>query len=192
MFDIRAFYVAIVLHIAFDATQSALICDRRWNLKRTPTPLETDLDRIRSFPSLSWLSLSETGVLASLLAVDEFDSARVMVREGAFATMAHILLKGVARITCQTGRTERATIAFIAPGLIPEISSLLPTRFDFRCDSRSRSGARLAVRDGPRLEAAANQRGTGAGNANGIVHRSVEGWAAPSLYVRIGQAGFAV
>jgi CRP/FNR family cyclic AMP-dependent transcriptional regulator len=96
---------------------------------------EDDLDKISNFRSLSWLSASELRVLAKFLKCDEFESSDVILREGAFATRAYILLRGVARVTCQTARTDRVTIAFVAPGLIPQVSSLVPSRFDFRCES---------------------------------------------------------
>jgi hypothetical protein len=63
--------------------------------------------------------------------MDDFERFRAKLREGASATQAHILLKGVARLRCQTTRVEPVIIAFVPPGLISEISSLMPTRFDF-------------------------------------------------------------
>ena len=47
-------------------------------------------------------------------------------------------------------------------------------RFDFRIDSRPRSGTRLTIRDEPRFEAAVNQRRTGAGDWSWIGDRCLE------------------
>ena len=74
-------------------------------------------------------------MLADSLKYDEFESSGVILRGDAFASKAYILLRGVARVTCQTPRTGRVTIAFVAPGLIPQVSSLVPSRFDFRCEA---------------------------------------------------------
>jgi CRP/FNR family transcriptional regulator, cyclic AMP receptor protein len=74
-------------------------------------------------------------VLADSLRCDEFESSDVILHEDAFAAKAYFLLTGIARVTCQTPRTGRVTIAFVAPGLIPQVSSLVPSRFDFRCEA---------------------------------------------------------
>ncbi len=43
------------------------------------------------------------------------------------------LLRGIASITCQNARSERVTIAMLAPGPIPEFPSPPLSQFDFRC-----------------------------------------------------------
>jgi CRP-like cAMP-binding protein len=57
------------------------------------------------------------------------------MREATRASGAHILLKGIARVTCQNGRSERVTVALLAPGPIPAFPSLPLSRFDFRCEA---------------------------------------------------------
>jgi CRP-like cAMP-binding protein len=76
-------------------------------------------------------------VLANSLKYDEFESSEVILHEGAFASKAQILTRGIARITCRTPRLGRVTIAFVAPGLIPQLPSLSPSRFDFRCEAHN-------------------------------------------------------
>jgi hypothetical protein len=98
---------------------------------------ETDLHKISKFQSLTWLSASELRVLANSLKYDEFESSEVILHEGAFASKAQILTRGIARITCRTPRLGRVTIAFVAPGLIPQLPSLSPSRFDFRCEAHN-------------------------------------------------------
>lgn len=104
-------------------------------LKGTRNPPDTDLDRLSRLQAFSWLSPSELRLLAGALATANFRRPQVILREAALASKAHILLKGIARITCQNARSERVTIALLAPGPIPEFPSLPLSRFDFRCEA---------------------------------------------------------
>jgi CRP/FNR family transcriptional regulator, cyclic AMP receptor protein len=96
---------------------------------------DSDLDKLSRLKALSWLSASELGLLAGALALADFRRPQVMFREAALASDAHILLKGIARITCQNARGERVTIALLPPGPIPEFPALPFSRFDFRCEA---------------------------------------------------------
>ncbi len=96
---------------------------------------DTDLDKLSRLKALSWLSISELTLLVGALAVANFGRHEVIWREAALASEAHILLTGIARITCQNARSERVTIALLAPGPIPEFPSLSVSRFGFRCEA---------------------------------------------------------
>jgi CRP-like cAMP-binding protein len=98
---------------------------------------DSDLDRLTRLKSLSWLSAPELGLLARALALSDFTRPQIIFHEAALASDAHILLKGIARITCQNARSERVTIALLPPGPIPEFPSLPASRFDFRCEAYS-------------------------------------------------------
>lgn len=65
----------------------------------------------------------------------QFQTVSVIFREAALASEAHILLTGIARITCQNAGGERVTIALLPPGPIPEFPSLPLSRFEFRCEA---------------------------------------------------------
>jgi CRP-like cAMP-binding protein len=104
-------------------------------LSRTRRPPDTDLDKLSRLKAFSWLSASELRILGGALAAANFKKARVIVREGAFASEARILLKGIARVTCQNARSERVTVALLAPGPIPEFPALPLRAFDFRCEA---------------------------------------------------------
>jgi CRP-like cAMP-binding protein len=95
----------------------------------------TDLDRLSRLEALSWLSNRELSSLAGALAFDDFKRSQIMFRQVALASDAHILLKGIARITCQNARSERVTVALLAPGPIPGFPSLPGSQFDFRCEA---------------------------------------------------------
>jgi CRP-like cAMP-binding protein len=104
-------------------------------LSRTRPPPDTDLDKLSRLKAFSWLSASELGILGGALATANFKKPRVIVREGAFASEARILLKGIARVTCQNARSERVTVALLAPGPIPEFPVLPLREFEFRCEA---------------------------------------------------------
>ncbi len=96
---------------------------------------DSDLDKLSRLKALSWLSASELGLLANALTLADFKRPQIILPESALASDAHILLKGIARITCRNARSERVTIALLPPGPIPEFPSLPLSRFDFRCEA---------------------------------------------------------
>jgi CRP-like cAMP-binding protein len=104
-------------------------------LNGTSNSFDTDFDKLNRLQALSWLSASELGLLADALASANFKKPQIIFREAALSSEAHILLRGIARITCQNARSERITIALIAPGPIPEFPSLPLSRFSFQCEA---------------------------------------------------------
>ena len=65
---------------------------------------------------------------------------RITARRGdllrtALTTGVHILLAGVAKITCLNRGGTRVTVALLAPGPIPEFLSSLGSRWHFRCEA---------------------------------------------------------
>jgi CRP-like cAMP-binding protein len=95
----------------------------------------TDLDHLSRLKALSWLSPAELSLLVSALAFTNFKRRAVILQEVALASDAHILLTGIARITCTNARNERVTVALIAPGLIPELPALPMSRSGFQCEA---------------------------------------------------------
>lgn len=95
----------------------------------------SDFDRLSRLKTLSWLSISELGMLAGALALTDYKRSQIMFREAALASDAHILLRGIARITCQNARGERVTIALLPPGPIPEFPSEPKGLLDFQCEA---------------------------------------------------------
>lgn len=94
---------------------------------------DTDLDRLSRLKALSWLSTSELTLLVGALAVANFGRNEVIFKEATLAAEAHILLTGIARITCLNARKVRVTVALLAPGPIPEFPSWPTSRFNFEC-----------------------------------------------------------
>ena len=104
-------------------------------MNETRNPPDSDLDKLTRLKALSWLSISELGLLSRMLTFATFKRPQIIFREAALAADAHILLKGIARITCQNVRGEPVTIALLPPGPIPEFPLLPFGRFDFRCEA---------------------------------------------------------
>jgi CRP-like cAMP-binding protein len=107
----------------------------RLQLNETRNLPDSDLEKLSRLSDLPWLSASELKLLAAALALANFRQPQTILREAASASEAHILLKGIARITCRNSRGDRVTVALLPPGPIPEFPSLLSTSFDFRCEA---------------------------------------------------------
>lgn len=96
---------------------------------------DSDLDRLSRLKALSWLSQSELVLLVAALVVTNHKRHSVILREPQLARDAHILLTGVARITCRNARNERVTVAMLAPGPIPEFPTLPLSFSEFQCEA---------------------------------------------------------
>jgi CRP-like cAMP-binding protein len=104
-------------------------------MNRHITAIPTDLDLLKRLKSLSFLSTVELGELARSLHSVNFYRGEVIFSEEMLAGGVHILLAGVAKITCLNGRDERMTVALLAPGPIPEFLSSPVSRWHFRCEA---------------------------------------------------------
>ncbi|MGO9604509.1 MAG: Crp/Fnr family transcriptional regulator [Candidatus Binataceae bacterium] len=98
---------------------------------------DTDVDLLKRLKGLAWLSNSELDGLANGLSTTNFKRHEIMLGENELASEAHILLTGVANITCLNARSERVTVALLPPGPIPEFPSQSPSRWRFQCDAYS-------------------------------------------------------
>src|SRR5271156_1594028 len=96
---------------------------------------ETDLDRLSRLKALSWLSPSELKLLASALSLSNYKRHALILRDVALAKGAHILLAGIALITCRNPSNERVTVALLAPGPIPAFPTLPLSQSGFRCEA---------------------------------------------------------
>src|SRR5579862_2113936 len=96
---------------------------------------ETDLDRLSRLKALSWLSPSELKLLVSALSLTNYKRRALILRDVSLAEGAHILISGIARITCRTGRNQRVTVALLAPGPIPDFPALALSQSGFQCEA---------------------------------------------------------
>jgi hypothetical protein len=102
-------------------------------LNETKIPRDTDLNKLSRLKALSWLSTSELTALGGALSTTNFARYEKILDEAALASGAHLLLTGIARITCTNARRERVTVALLAPGPIPEFPSWETSPLNFRC-----------------------------------------------------------
>jgi Crp-like helix-turn-helix domain len=96
---------------------------------------ENDLDRLSRLKALSWLSPSELKLLVSALSVANYKRNALILRDVSLAEGAHILISGIARITCRTAQNQRVTVALLAPGPIPDFPALPQNRSGFQCEA---------------------------------------------------------
>jgi CRP-like cAMP-binding protein len=104
-------------------------------LHERSTSRDTDLDRLSRLKALSSLSPSELKVLLGALTLANYKRRAVILRDAALANDAHVLLAGIARITCRNVRNERVTVAMLAPGPIPEYPALPLSQSGFQCEA---------------------------------------------------------
>jgi CRP-like cAMP-binding protein len=105
-------------------------------MKNVKTLSETDLEKLGRLKIFSWLSPAEIKIWKDPSKCKIFRRHEVVFRESeANPSEVHVLITGIARITCLNGRDERVTVALIAPGPIPKFPALSDNRYDFRCES---------------------------------------------------------
>jgi hypothetical protein len=115
---------------------------------------ETDFEKLGRLKIFSWLSSSEVKALGGSLKMQNFQRNEVIFRESTVVPDAHVLVSGIARVTCLNGRDDRITVALIAPGAIPRIPDIAdqPVRFSLRSvqqlSDRNDGLERLRERDG--------------------------------------------
>ncbi len=97
----------------------------------------TDFDLLNQLKPLSFLSPVALDELATALNSANFSRHEVILPEEELAAGVHILLKGVAKITCLNPTGQRVTVALLAPGPILQFASLPVDRWHVRCEAHS-------------------------------------------------------
>ena len=106
-------------------------------MDRQKNAAPTDFDLLKLLKPLSFLSPVELHKLAMALDSANFSRREVILPEEELAAGVHILLRGVAKITCLNLTAQRVTIALLAPGPIPHFGSPPVSRWHFRCEAHS-------------------------------------------------------
>jgi CRP-like cAMP-binding protein len=99
---------------------------------------QSDIEKLRRLKIFSSFNSVALRVLRSSLAMSNYRRREVISRLD--ANEAHVLISGTARITCLNASNQRVTVALIAPGPVPELSSLPVSRFDCEAYSDCRVG----------------------------------------------------
>jgi len=79
-------------------------------MKHFKTRREPDFERLGRFKVFSWLTPVEVKVLTTSLAMMNYKRGEVISRESTRANDAHVLVAGIARITCLNANNERVTV----------------------------------------------------------------------------------
>jgi CRP-like cAMP-binding protein len=103
----------------------------------------TDLELLGNLKAFSWLSAVDKTRLFSALDTTTYAKHEVILRESEVVSTAHILLAGTASLSCLNVKTERVTVALLAPGPIPEVPTLpfTPSRFQIEAYDDCRVGS---------------------------------------------------
>ena len=97
----------------------------------------TDFDLLNRLKPLSFLSPVALHELASRLNSANFKRGALILPEEELAAGVHILLRGVAKITCLNPAGQRVTVNLLAPGPIPQFVSHPAHQWHFRCEAHS-------------------------------------------------------
>ena len=85
---------------------------------------------------MSWLSAQRVERLARALIVSTVEKREIIFDEKNVPESVHILLSGIARITCRNRKGQRRLVIMLAPGMIPGFPlSAGGVRYDFRCEA---------------------------------------------------------
>ena len=106
-------------------------------MDRQKNAAPTDFDLLNQLKPLSFLSPIALHELAMALNSANFSRREVILPEEELAAGVHVLLRGVAKITCLNPAGQRVAIALLAPGPIPHFVSLPVSRWHFRCEAHS-------------------------------------------------------
>jgi CRP-like cAMP-binding protein len=74
---------------------------------------------LRELKNISWLSVRQIRKLVEVLVAKTIAEGGIIFDETDAAESAHVLLSGVARITCLNRKGKRALVVMVAPGMMP-------------------------------------------------------------------------
>ena len=86
--------------------------------------------------NMSWLATGQLEKVGDALTVTRHEKRSTIFSDKSSSESAHILLSGVARITCDNRKARRTLVIMVSPGLIPAFPT--PVRgitYNFRCEA---------------------------------------------------------
>jgi len=91
---------------------------------------------LRALANISWLTARQMEAVAGAMTVTHHDKRSTIFSDKTAAESAHILLAGVARITCENRKGGRTTVIMLSPGLIPAFpTAVAGITYNFRCEA---------------------------------------------------------
>jgi hypothetical protein len=95
---------------------------------------ESGIQRLRGLKNLAWLSARQLTRPAAALVVSRVERRGFISIENHSPESVHILLSGVARITCRNRKGNLTAAVMVAPGMIPAFPPPVSgINYDFRC-----------------------------------------------------------
>jgi CRP-like cAMP-binding protein len=92
--------------------------------------------RLKALANISWLTDGQLEKLAGALTVTRHEKRSTLFSDKSSSESAHILLSGVARITCDNRKGGRTMAILLSPGLIPAFPMAVPgITYNFRCEA---------------------------------------------------------
>jgi CRP/FNR family transcriptional regulator, cyclic AMP receptor protein len=96
----------------------------------------TELITLKGLKNISWLTARQLEKVAGALSVRITDKRNQIFDESSNSDSCHVLLSGVARITCRNRKGYRAVVIMLAPGMIPAFPpSVVGVNYSFRCEA---------------------------------------------------------
>src|SRR5260370_33224784 len=92
--------------------------------------------RLRGLGNISWLTSGQLDTLAGALVVPNVGTRVVISEDKNSCGSAHVLLSGVARISCRNRKGLRTLLMMVAPGMVPGFPPrVIGITYDFRCEA---------------------------------------------------------
>ena len=92
--------------------------------------------RLEGLKNISWLTARQLDKVLDALTVTTLEKRAIIFDEKDSRDLAHILLAGVARITCRNRKGQRTAVIMVGPGLIPCFPPpVAGISYDFRCEA---------------------------------------------------------
>jgi CRP/FNR family transcriptional regulator, cyclic AMP receptor protein len=96
----------------------------------------SELRSLRGLKNIAWLTARQLNKLAAALTVTRFDKLAIIFDQGKTPESAHVLLSGIARITCRNRKGLRTMVIMVAPGMIPGfLIAVTGVDCNFRCEA---------------------------------------------------------
>src|SRR5260370_40992303 len=92
--------------------------------------------RLRGLGHISWLPSRQLDTLAGALVVTNVEKRELISEDKNSAGNAHVLVSGVARISCRNRKGMRTLLMMVAPGMVPGFPpQVIGIKYDFRCEA---------------------------------------------------------
>jgi CRP-like cAMP-binding protein len=96
----------------------------------------SEVRKLKGLKNISWLTTRQLNKLAGALSVNGVERRTQIFDERDTSDRVHVLLSGVARITCRNRKGRRAVVIMLAPGMIPAFPQpVVGINYNFRCEA---------------------------------------------------------